>query len=51
MGDTARVKKKRKGFFAIDMDRFEQARKLGLEPATAYLALMAGTDESHRTSS
>ena len=33
------------------MDRFEQAGKLGLEPAAAYLALMAGTDESNSSSS
>lgn len=44
-------KKKRKGFFALDIDRFEQAGKLGLEPAAAYLALMAGTDESNAASS
>lgn len=50
--DTAPLrKKKRKGFFALDIDRFEQAGKLGLEPAAAYLALMAGTDESNAASS
>ncbi len=42
--------KKRKGFFALDVDQFERAADLGLEPATAYLALMAGTDQSNTVS-
>ena len=41
---AGRTKKKRRGFFASDMDQFEQAGKLGLVPAAAYLALMAGTE-------
>lgn len=47
MTPTPDTKKKRKGFFALDMDRFEQAGRLGLEPVAAYLALMAGTNESN----
>ena len=42
--------KKRKGFFALDVDQFERAADLGLEPAAAYLALMAGTDQSNTVS-
>ncbi len=42
--------KKRKGFFALDVDQFERAVDLGLEPAAAYLALMAGTDQSNTVS-
>ncbi|GEM_PF-2377783 len=42
--------RKRKGFFALDVDQFERAADLGLEPATAYLALMAGTDQSNTVS-
>jgi hypothetical protein len=45
------LRKDAKGFFALDVDRFEQAGSLGLEPAAAYLALMAGTDESNTASS
>jgi hypothetical protein len=48
---AARTKKKRKGFFAIDMDCFERAGKLGLVPAAAYLALLAGTEKSNTVSS
>lgn len=48
---AARTRKKRKGFFAIDVDRFERAGNLGLMPAAAYLALMAGTEESNTLSS
>ena len=48
---TPEAKKKRKGFFALDMDQFERAGELGLEPAVAYLALMAGTDASNTASS
>ena len=33
------------------MDQFERAGGLGLEPAAAYLALMAGTDATNTTSS
>ena len=42
--------KKRRGFFAVDVDQFERAVNLGLEPAAAYLALMAGTDQSNTVS-
>lgn len=48
---SERTRKKRKGFFAIDMEQFERAGKLGLVPAAAYLALMAGTEESNTVSS
>ena len=42
--------RKRKGFFALDVDQFERAADLGPEPAAAYLALMAGTDQSNTVS-
>ena len=42
--------RKRKGFFALDVDQFERAADLGLESAAAYLALMAGTDQSNTVS-
>ena len=43
-------RRKARGFFALDQDQFKRAAKLGLEPAAAYLALMAGTDESNALS-
>lgn len=49
--ESERTRKKRRGFFAIDMEQFERAGKLGLVPAAAYLALMAGTEESNTVSS
>jgi hypothetical protein len=36
--------KKSGGFFAVDINQFKRAAVIGLEPAVAYLALMAGTE-------
>jgi hypothetical protein len=42
--------KKGNGFFAADINQFKRAVEIGLEPAVAYLALMAGTEQTNTIS-